>query len=65
MTINNPKTGESIETPCRGCMCHELAMQFGDLVHGCCGECGCPKNIDGWNYWKQQHEKATTTHDKR
>ncbi len=33
----------TLVTSCRGCLCHDLAMQFGELHNGHCAECGCPK----------------------
>lgn len=50
MRIDNPRDQTYIETHCRGCMCHEMAMVFGDMANGCCAECGCPKNLKGWEY---------------
>lgn len=53
MKINNPKTGEFVENKfCKGCYCHDMAVQFGKLVNGCCSECGCPKNLEGFDYFK-------------
>ena len=43
--------GISIDTPCKGCQCHEMAMQFGELIDGCCRECGCPKNLAGFQWY--------------
>ena len=34
---------KKITTSCAGCYCHDMAMRFGDLIEGCCSECGCPK----------------------
>lgn len=39
---------EVMETKCTGCMCHDIDMQFGEDKN-ICGECGCPKTIDGVN----------------
>ncbi len=38
-----------IETYCTGCLCHEMATQFGTLVHGSCCECGCPKTKEAFD----------------
>lgn len=55
MKISNPKTGEVVENPdCHGCMCHDIAMVFGNLASGCCDECGCPKNLKGFEAFKAQ-----------
>ena len=35
--------GREITTPCAGCYCHDMAMQFGNLIKDCCSVCGCPK----------------------
>lgn len=47
MKIRNPKTGEVMLTHCKGCMCHDLPMQFGS-DKDVCEECGCPKTLAGW-----------------
>lgn len=47
--IHNPSTGQWVVVTCTGCMCHDLPMQFGEPVNGCCNECGCPKNLEGWD----------------
>lgn|GEM_PF-4141571 len=39
-------TGDVVVTSCTGCQCHEMDMQFGELVDGCCRECGCPKTSE-------------------
>lgn len=44
---------ERIETTCRGCMCHDLPMQFGELYKGCCSECGCPKTKEAFDRIKR------------
>lgn len=45
-----------IETPCKGCMCHEMAMKFGD--GNICQQCGCPVNKEGFKEMlvKNTHE---------
>lgn len=56
MDIHNHKTREYVVTRCKGCMCHELDMQFGsELYHGCCNECGCPKNEEGFKWYRENH----------
>ena len=30
-------------------------MQFGQLMDGCCSECGCPKNLEGFEWYKEKH----------
>ena len=42
----------TVETSYTGCQCHELAMQFGELIEGCCRECGCPKTVKAFNRFK-------------
>lgn len=55
MKISNPKTGEFVENKsCNDCYCHSLPVQFGELVSGCCSECGCPKNLEGFEYFKKR-----------
>lgn len=51
--IHNPRTGQWVEVHCTGCMCHELAMQFGS--GGCCAECGCPKTEAGFAEYAKAH----------
>ncbi len=36
-----------VETSCRGCYCHDMAMQFGQ-DSDVCQECGCPKTKAGF-----------------
>lgn len=43
---------EVLETACRGCLCHDLPMQFGD--GDCCAECGCPKTVEAFHRLKHQ-----------
>ena len=58
MRIHNPKTNEFVENKsCNGCYCHDMAMQFGELIDGCCRECGCPKNLTGFEKFKQRSLK--------
>ncbi|MBI2633306.1 MAG: hypothetical protein HYW78_02850 [Parcubacteria group bacterium] len=54
MKIHNPLTNEYVINEfCNGCLCHEFAIQFGqELKNGCCAECGCPKNVQGFNYFR-------------
>lgn len=40
--------GRVLHTRCTGCMCHDMAMQFGELNQGCCRECGCPKTAQAY-----------------
>ena len=37
------RDGRILETHCRGCMCHDMAMIFGDGPK--CAECGCPHTL--------------------
>lgn len=53
--IHHPETGRWLATPCTGCMCHDLAMQFGKPNQGCCTNCGCPKNQLGWDDYARRH----------
>lgn len=49
---------EQIETKCTGCPCHENNIQFGELIKGCCGECGCPKTLEAFKRIQaEQREK--------
>ena len=61
MKIYNPLTGDYIiNKSCDGCYCHEFDIQFGkELKNGCCVECGCPKNLKGFNYFKTQSSENT------
>lgn len=65
MEIQHPRLQQVIDTPCTGCPCHwNAAIQMGDrLKHGCCGECGCPKNQEGWNFWVQERGAAPRPQD--
>lgn len=46
-----------IMTPCTGCMCHSIDMQFGELFKGCCSECGCPKTMEAFDVaWRNVEE---------
>jgi len=48
---------EVLETPCRGCMCHEMAMTFsGGAKPGCCAECGCPQTPEAWETMRAEQE---------
>ena len=53
IVIHGPLS-EFIRNPgCKGgCYCHSLDVQFGELHHGCCSNCGCPKNLEGFRYWQ-------------
>ena len=59
MKIRNPKTDEVVENKfCNGgCPCHwNPDIQMGDkLDNGCCTECGCPKNLEGFEHFKSTH----------
>lgn len=61
--IHNPKTKQWVEVTCTGCMCHDMAMQFGDLYHGCCNQCGCPKNEAGWAHYIEQYPDRVRGHE--
>ena len=55
MKITNPLSDDYVETDCKGCMCHSLSMQFDDLIDGCCSQCGCPKNLEGYKHYRKEH----------
>lgn len=52
MEITVFATKEVVTTRCTGCQCHEMSMTFG-LSNGCCVECGCPKNMEGVEYYRK------------
>lgn len=37
------RPGREVWNDCTGCMCHEMAMQFGE--GDSCDECGCPTTL--------------------
>ena len=57
MKLKNPLTGEVVVNPtCSRCMCHGMAIVFGNMENGCCDECGCPKNMKGFQWFKENRQ---------
>ena len=58
MKINHPD-GRVLVVSCTGCWCHEMPIQFGELYHGCCSECGCPQTQEAYDRLYAEQQRVT------